>query len=263
MQAEHRPRPLVFSIAFNGYQWLYQRNIRTHRAYANQHGFDYVLVDDPPVTGLFMECCWVKLPLIMSALAQGRDWVFFIDADAEIRSTCPDFRSLAKSGKSLYMAHGFSGRVNSGVIIVRNSPEIREFLATVVSGFAKVIPPADDVGWGENGHIIHFTRNAPFLEVIPPAWNNNHSPELADHVRHYSAGPMRKLYRMNTLSRAFPSLSAKAQRAASRFGVYRYTPDKFPDRLMGLYRTSVSRNNRFFKELKKTEIFGSASLYSS
>ncbi len=248
-------RALVFSIAFNGYQWVYRRNIRSHRAYAQRHGFDYVLVQRPAVTSLLMECCWVKLPLILSAFEAGYEWVFFIDADAEIRPASPDFRSLAAPGKSLYMAHGFSGRVNSGVIIACNRADVRDLLVSVVSSFARPLPAEDEVGWGENGHVIHAAKHAPFLEVIPPAWNNNHSPGLADHVRHYSAGPLRSLYQMDRLSRLIPAISRLAQRVANRTGAYRYSHDRFPDRLMQLHRACVRSHAQAFRPLRKTDVF--------
>jgi hypothetical protein len=253
---EQQGRSLVFSVALNGYQWVYRRNIRTHRAYAEKFKLDYALVESPAVTGLLMECCWVKLPLMMSALAAGYDWVFYIDADAEIKSECPDFRTLAKPERFLYMAHGFSARVNSGVIIARDSPEVRGFFATVMRGFDRNLPAEDDVGWGENGHVIHFSRNLPFLEVIPSTWNNNRSPELADYVRHYSAGPMRPLYKMSASSKAIPYVSRLVQRMANRLEPYRYSPEKFPERLMELYLSCVKPNHQYFRLLPKSDIFG-------
>ena len=107
------------------------QKLQTHRAYAKQHGFDYVLVHNPPLSALFMECCW-QAPLIMSALAQGRDGCSSSTPMRKIRSTCPDFRSLARSGKSLLHGARLSGRVISGVIS-SGTVRIHEFSQTVSS----------------------------------------------------------------------------------------------------------------------------------
>jgi hypothetical protein len=88
--------------------------------------------------------------------------------------------------------------VNAGVIIARKSPDTRAFLTAVLDHAADEVPP-DDRALYENGHVIHYSKNQPYLQILDPKWNNNRDPYLVDYVRHYSAGgPMRKLYRKST-----------------------------------------------------------------
>ena len=248
MKTRSKNRSLVFSMGFNGYQRIYGRNIETQRAYCARHGMDYEFLDRPFFTPLLMECCWLKVPLILAALDQGWPWVVYIDCDVEVRVSCPDLHSLERPGKHLYMATGYSGRLNSGVIIVKNSPEVRALFQRILDGAQKVLPPEDDVGWGENGHIIHFAKNSPLLEIIPPQWNNNHDPALADYLRHYSAGPMRPLYAPRPIEKAW-ALVGKAYLKASK---WRSAPaaDKFFDNLAALQATATRGTGAFGAALR-------------
>jgi hypothetical protein len=184
--------PLVFTIGFNGYQDIYRRNVATQKRYADRHGMRHVLIDSPEQTDLLMESAWLKIPLIISALKRGWPWLLFIDIDAEIKASCPDFRTLESPGKDIYMAPGFSGRVNSGVIILKNTPLALAMMETILAHADAKIPPEDDVGWGENGHVIHYLKSYSGLQLLPFQWNNNRDPKADDYIRHYSAGPMRK-----------------------------------------------------------------------
>ena len=67
-------RTLVFCIALNHYDRIYDRNMASHRAYAARHGYEYVLVRKLPATTV-REAVWLKIALIARALEQGYDWV--------------------------------------------------------------------------------------------------------------------------------------------------------------------------------------------
>ncbi|ANL43088.1 UNVERIFIED_ORG: hypothetical protein M2312_002945 [Rhizobium esperanzae] len=187
-------KPLVISLGFNGYQWIYARNVETQRAYCVRHGFDYVMVSRPRFSNMLMECAWLKIPLITAALEAGRPWVLFLDSDVEVKVSAPSFLSNETGSSDLYLANGFSGRVNSGVIIARRSERVVSLFSEMYSNAMKPIPAEDDVGWGENGHVIHYTKRYNGLQILDARWNNNFSPTLDDYFRHYSAGPMRKFY---------------------------------------------------------------------
>jgi hypothetical protein len=101
------------------------------------------------------------------------------------------------------VAPGFSGRINSGVIIWRSSPESLALISLAIDNRKTPLPDSDTVGriygGGENGHIIHYRKNSPYVQLIDQKWNNNHTPALQDYIRHYSAGwPMRALYVMDS-----------------------------------------------------------------
>ena len=123
------------------------------------------------------------------------------------------------------------------MIIVKNSPEVRALFQRILDGAQQPLPPEDDVGWGENGHIIHFAKDSPLLEIIPPQWNNNHDPALADYLRHYSAGPMRPLYAPRPIEKAW-ALLGKAYLKSSK---WRPAPssDRFFDNLAALQATAT------------------------
>jgi len=191
---------LMYSMAVNGYQWLYKPHFQGHARYAAKHGYRYQLVTKPGTTLLGMESAWLKLSLMLEALKAGYDWVIFVDADTDISDLTPRVELLEKDGKSLYVAKGHSGRINSGVLIVRNTLEVRHFFETVIANALKPLPKCDDVGWGENGHIIHFAHGKNFIEYIDPRWNNNVDPNLDDYIRHYGGGPLHKHFKPSLLN---------------------------------------------------------------
>jgi hypothetical protein len=149
-----------------------------------------------PYWSNFLESAWLKIPLILSAIKSGYDWIFFVDADCEIRPHTPAIKTIAVAEQSLYMGLGFSGNVNSGVIIVKNTEDARLFFEQVLKASTIVVPETD---LGENGHIIHFAKQySSILKIIPSQWNNNADTQLNDYIRHYSAGgPMRSLFRFS------------------------------------------------------------------
>jgi hypothetical protein len=205
-------------MGFNGYQWAYRRNIGTHRAYAARHGYDYQCVAWPAFTRLLMECAWLKIPLLWGALRAGRPWVLYLDCDIEVKPGTPAVETLFEPGKTLYMVNGFSGRLNSGVMLARQDPALEELLRTILSNAQNPVPPEDDVGWGENGHVIHYAKNFPGLKILATAWNNNQDPALADHLRHYSAGPMRRHYRFTPLEKTMSRLGRLYLKLAAASG---------------------------------------------
>ena len=185
---------LVFSIALNGYQYYYKDNINSHREYSERYGYDYQCVSKPIVSATGIECAWLKIPLILAAFRRGYKWVMFIDADARINESCPSISEFEDFTESIFMARGYSERFNSGVIITRNQKESSDFFNKIITERNKSLPEEDNVGWGENGHVIHFSRNNPNVRKIDKVWNNNHTIELDDYIRHFSAGPMRSLF---------------------------------------------------------------------
>lgn len=245
---------LVFSMAFNGYQYFFRKSIETHRVYARTHGFEYAFIDRPRVTRLMLECAWLKLPLILSALARGYKWVLFVDADAEFRPGCPSIVSVVEPNKSVFMVNGHSGRVNSGVILVRNTPDTLEMFAKTLRGFDSTLPPEDFVGWGENGHVIHYTKHFDGLHILPAQWNNNRDPAMQDYIRHYSDGVMRNLYPWNPIVRILATTTRLAQRSAQRLSERFDFPAGFPDRLYKLY-TACIKDEEHFEVLRKDEMF--------
>lgn len=183
---------LIFSLALNGYDKLYKEYLTSQKRYAQKLGADYEVVTKPGITLLARECCWLKLYLMRRALEAGYQWVLFLDADCHVRDSAPDIRQVHKPGKSIYMANGFSGRHNSGVILLSNHADSKVFLDTVLVNKDIELPDCDQVGWGENGHVIHFARHNPMVETISHRWNNTWENNNNDYIRHTNCGPLRQ-----------------------------------------------------------------------
>lgn len=195
MSNKKTPNVLVFSIGLNGYEHLYRNNFETHQCYARMHGYHYVCVQKPSYTTLGMECAWLKVTLMIRALHKGYHWVVFLDADTQVNSDTPPITALEAEDKSLYVARGYSGRFNSGVLIVKNCHQVLRYFERVLAHAEMPLPSEDDVGWGENGHLIYFSKYRHFVHYLDQRWNNNAAPDLDDYIRHYSYGPLRELYR--------------------------------------------------------------------
>ncbi|NKC17567.1 MULTISPECIES: hypothetical protein [Pseudoalteromonas] len=185
---------LIFSIALNGYQIRYRRHLESQRRYAEKMGYEYIVVEKPWVTNLGAECCWLKLYLLRAALTAGYQYVLFVDADAYIQNDCPELTSLVKPDKFLFMAKGYSGKLNSGVMLMKSCPESIAWLDQIINAIHEPVSDIDTVGWGENGHVIHFAKGCDGLEVINEKWNNTRSEQCEDYIRHFNYGPMKSSF---------------------------------------------------------------------
>lgn len=182
---------LIITLAMNGYQWVYRSYIKTHSDYAKRIGANYITVSKPSFTLLGVECCWLKLHILKQALMSGYNDVLILDADAWVNSHCPDIRENAEKDKYIYMVKGYSKRFNSGVLWVRNHPASISFISKVINNRLTTIPLEDDVGWGENGHIIHHAKSCDVITELDISWNNTFASNICDYIRHYNHGPLR------------------------------------------------------------------------
>jgi hypothetical protein len=190
---------LVFSVALEGFDRAFADCLQTQRAYCHRFGFRYTLVDRAPERLSRDEAAWLKTPLIRAALSAGYEWVAFLDADCEIRPHAPAFPDhlrMLSEAKCVFMAPGFSGRINSGVVFVRSDPESIRFFDTILANVDTEVPdPADRVGWGENGHFIHYGKDDPAVYLLEHhSWNNNSRLDEQSYIQHYVRGPLREWY---------------------------------------------------------------------
>ncbi|TQI71556.1 galactosyl transferase GMA12/MNN10 family protein [Gramella sp. Hel_I_59] len=187
---------LVFSIALEGYSSLFKPCIKTQQDYCKKHNFQYLLIDKTPRMLLPTEAAWLKLFLLRTALQCHYEWVAFIDADCEVRPRTPSFiEEMEKlSEKKIFMSHGFSGRINSGVIFMKNSREALSYLDEVIKNGDKPVAKEDKAPY-ENGHMIAFGKNNPDIEIIDAEkWNNNSKLNDESFIQHYSGGVLRGKY---------------------------------------------------------------------
>lgn len=184
-------KTLIFSIALNGYQWMYQKELTSHHHYAKKFSYDYQAVTRPYFSSLGVECCWLKLTLMRTALLAGYECVVFIDADAMVQPDCPAVETLFMTNKYLYMAKGYSNRFNSGVMIARQHKHVIDWLTDVIDSRMLNVLDENSVGWGENGHIIELSHNCSFICEIDQKWNNTYDFLMIDFIRHQNYGPLR------------------------------------------------------------------------
>ena len=116
------PKTLIFSIAVNGYNLQYSANLKSIVQYADRLNFSRVIVTRPHFTALGIEVAWLKLSLILAALRAGYDWVIFVDADAAIATEAPNILECIDTRKAFFAAHGYSARINSGVMVFNPNP---------------------------------------------------------------------------------------------------------------------------------------------
>jgi hypothetical protein len=198
---------LVFSIALNGYQLLYRDCIASHKRYAELNGYTYQVVTRPYATSIGVECCWLKLTLMIEALESGYDTILFVDADAFIQVHTPQLSSVLLPDKYVYLVKSYTGRYNSGVMLIKNHSKVRRWLNNIVTARHQPISAENSVGWGENGHIIEYSKHCQFLSTLERSWNNTYDPDLDDYIRHFSFGPLRTSLLLNLTHKVLSRLT--------------------------------------------------------
>jgi hypothetical protein len=157
---------------------------------------------------------------MQSALASGYRWVGFVDADCEIRGHAPCFTrhpDFSDGGKSLFLAPGRSGRINSGVMFARNGRASAEFFRAVLDHAEQDVPEEDRAPY-ENGHVIRFGKNNPHVHLLRhELWNNNSALDERSYIQHYSGRILRKWYVGNLASTEFRSRPETRARIAKRW----------------------------------------------
>ena len=202
-------KTLILSIALNGYQWMYQRELKSHLNYARRYGYVHQAVTRPFVSALGVECCWLKLTLMRAALLSGYENVLFLDADTMVNQNCPGLTEVFQEEKYVYMAKGDSNRFNSGVLLARNNVKTITWLTRVIDARFDKVQIENDVGWGENGHVIEFSKGVPFIVELEQKWNNTSDYQLKDYIRHRNCGPMRTGFLNNFFHKIVFFLSAR------------------------------------------------------
>lgn len=234
-------KTLLFSIALNGYQWIYNKELNSHKRYANKYNYDYQAVTRPHFSSMGVECCWLKLTLMRTALLAGYQRVMFIDADAMVKQNCPRVETLFINNKYIYMAKGYSKRFNSGVLIVRKNKQVIDWLTRVIDSRMLNITNKNSVGWGENGHIIELSQNCPFICEIDQKWNNTYNRNMTDFIHHKNSGPLRSSLINNFIHRIIFCLSHRilaSTRALNLLTQHRTSDDELDNetnRIIAIY----------------------------
>lgn len=201
-------RVLFITIATGDYKQIYQTCIESHQDYCLQNNYEFLLVDKSPRRLEPCEAAWLKIPFIIKALQTGFDWVLYVDADCEIRRHTPPVieylqQQPRSAGKSVFVAHGFSGRINSGVMFIKNSAQALQLFETILAN-ADVSIPAPDNAPFENGHVVHYAKENDTVFLLDHAqWNNNSAYDEKCYLQHFSDGLLRDHYfKINNIKQA-------------------------------------------------------------
>ena len=190
-------RVLVFSIAVQGYDRLFESCIETQRRYCRRCNYKYLLVDHAPRRLRPTEAAWLKIPLIRSALKAGYEWVVFIDADCDVRNSTPcfpEYLNTLEGNKSVFLTPGFSGRINAGVVFAKNSTASVEFFQSMIFHADQPVPKEDRAPY-ENGHMIFLGKSSPDVYLLEHnLWNNNSKLDDESYIQHYSQGILRQRF---------------------------------------------------------------------
>jgi hypothetical protein len=212
---------LVFSIALIGYDRIFRHCINTHRAYCKRYDYDYILIDRFPGVPDKEEAAWLKILLTIEALKSGYEWVVYVDSDCEIRDWTPRIESLKMPEKYIYLVPGYSGFINSGVLIAECSIESIDFFEKVLNGVGQQISELSIIDWGENPYVIHQAKDNPYVHLLEHhQWNNNTNLDPKSYIIHYSSGTFRELY-LSCYARPIDKLRAKIIRNIYNFYLHK------------------------------------------
>ncbi|MFH5803659.1 hypothetical protein [Alienimonas sp. DA493] len=166
-------RTVAFTVATNGYDQTFADCLESQRAWADRHGYAYLVLDGAPPGGIDgAESAWLKIFAIRELLDRPEvAHVVFLDADATVRPHAP--AAPTDAGFSILAARDHTGRYNSGVLLVRAADDARAFFRRLCR-MADVPPvwlPKRDRNLWENGHFIYLARKTGAVGDLDPQWN--------------------------------------------------------------------------------------------
>lgn len=146
-----------------------------HQKYADKWHMDYLtVIGSVKPEWQAWNGGWAKVELVRKMLAQGYEYVFWVDADAmivdlnvDLRNGCPDGIGMVK-----HDGPGTPGpHLNVGVMLIKNNLRVR----ALVDEWASRYPGTTEFPWYEQGE-IHKMRNDPkwqdVIIEIPAKWNS-------------------------------------------------------------------------------------------
>eukprot|EP00760_Papus_ankaliazontas_P028503 PhM_4_TR3748/c1_g1_i2/m.55911 len=163
---------LTMNVAF-GRDWIYPMSFRNKLAYAQHHGYDFI-VEGPELVERSRDVCWSKIPMLQRWLPH-YDWVMWIDGDAffsnfdiTLESIVSRFGEFAHSDRSdvplkdFIVAKDFNG-INLGVFFIRNSEYSFSLLETMWT-----TPRSKWHPWQEQSALMALLNDADTTRVHTP-----------------------------------------------------------------------------------------------
>ncbi len=172
----HR-RAVILQLATGAHRELLALTREHHRRYADKHGLEYLCVEHNPAAP--KRAGWGKIRMILSALEMGFDRIVWLDADAVIVDENVDLSSLVPAGIGMVRHPNGDGKGrhwNSGVMIVKASDAVRQFLESVDR------EPENDSPWMEQLPIntLASDNSSAILVELPAALNSTPGAVVAD-----------------------------------------------------------------------------------
>ena len=210
------------------------------RAYADRHGHEFSAVADMDAHPCHP--AWAKIPLIRNALAEGCEFIVWIDSDALIVRPDRDIGDNLSATADLQMAwHGpdtariespeFVPHYNAGVMVIRNTEWSRDFFARVwalcssigapwfdQAGILTVLGYRECLGAGKDIENIPDRAHVARLDCM---WNSIPGVIMADDpiIHHYAGLPnfeRARLIEADIASLAEREVSAPLRKTISR-----------------------------------------------
>lgn len=213
-------RKVLCSMGFGTYAEILAVSADTFRIYADRHGYDLVLLTDPPAHG--RGPAWESIAIIQE-LQTRYDLVLWVDADAAVVDASVDIASLlGRRDLMALVGHNTpEGDVipNLGVWLLRSNRKTRRFLEDVWSATEFL-----EHKWLENAAVIdrlgfevgppvrlrRLTSMGRRTKMLPNEWNSIPTdPSPAPRIVHFPATDMSR--RLAGLQAAAARLGASAE----------------------------------------------------
>ena len=170
----------------DGFGQLADICLRSLRYYCQRHDLSLAF---HPLAHARRPVSWAKIPLIQQALRSGADFVFWVDADALIVDPSRSIREVIEPGNDFYLARlddGHRTYLNGGVMLLRNSPWMSDFLQRVWD-----LKEYIDHQWWETAAITHLLSPESFSDVGIPDGRTLISGSGDTTVRIWGTRPLR------------------------------------------------------------------------
>jgi hypothetical protein len=137
-------------------------------AYCEQHNFDYIAMEG--TEGLkytdVLKGCWTKIELIQRALAQGYQYIVWLDPDALIKDLDTDLRDgCIKGVGACWHRIPQLNHWNTGVLFVQNTPDTVKFIDEWFASYP------GQPQWMEQGEFNRLAMRSKTVQTISDRWN--------------------------------------------------------------------------------------------
>jgi hypothetical protein len=158
----------VGDFGVGDYLPLLQLTKERNAAYCERHNFDFIAMEG--TEGLkypdVLKGCWTKIELIQRALAQGYQYIVWLDPDALIKDLDTDLRDGCIKGiGACWHRIPQLNHWNTGVLYVQNMPETVKFIDEWLASYP------GQRQWMEQGEFNRLAMQSKTVQTISDRWN--------------------------------------------------------------------------------------------